>query len=114
MARNDNYCTAGYEENDGLDDYHAYVDFKRRCFNEANPVPAVGSEFSDCSFESLCELHDDAMDCEDYTWAARINAALMARPEYPAHQAETLALNQKLQAEYDARHAQPGDDEVPF
>jgi hypothetical protein len=109
--RPNNYCTAGYGD---FNDYECYIEFKRRCFNEANPVPAVGNQFSDCDFDSLCELHDDAMDCEDYTWAARIKAAILARPEYPAHQAEVLRLNQVMQDEFEARHAQPEGSEVPF
>ena len=103
--RNDNLCTAGYDE---FEDLHQFQDSKRRMFNEVNPVGKGRCEFADCDFDSLLNLHDDATDCEDYEWAAKIDSAIKARPEYPAYKADMDHLFKSFEP------LQPSNDDVPF
>jgi len=94
--RSDNLCTAGYD---------GWVEMNKEHANENRPA------FSDYSFDYLCELHDGCMDCGDYGQANRLQAAISARPEYPAYVEEC---NKALRA-VEAKYADKSDEtEVPF
>ena len=57
------------------------------------------NDYADCSFNLLCDLHDSAVECDDYSRADRIASELTARPEYPAYQAIIAKLTQEFQPE---------------
>ena len=66
------------------------------------------ADYSDCTFDELCNLHDDAVECDDYAWAGRLSAVLAARPEYPAYREQIRQLLESFDLEL------PEQSEVPF
>ncbi len=60
----------------------AFYDWKERNALESWAESCGRGEFDDCSTEKLSRLHDEAVDCDDYSFAGRIRAELSGRDDY--------------------------------
>ncbi len=86
----------------------AWADHKRAVALEALAESRDRYEYADCTYQELCELHDDAVACDDYAWADRIKPLISAHPEHAAH----VAIYEKLAQEFQS--SQSEDCEPPF